>query len=179
MTRSRGAVALLRLGKTQPQVAITLGVSKAIVAMWQSGERTPSMPNRKAMREKFGIALEAWDETPETPLSVAPASPRTEWRDSAALSRIERLQVSVDQELDALATDVEMTPLERTKVRESVARTLNSIRRMKGEEVAEVKVLKHPKWQAIWAAVFDVLRDEPEYLREILARLEADERDSA
>ncbi len=179
MSRSRGTLALLRLGKTQPQIASTLGVSKAIVAMWQSGDRTPSLPNRRAMLEKFKIALEAWDEEQDTPLSVRPSAPRAEWRDSASTSRIELLQASVDEELEMLKSDVEMTPLERTKVRESIARTLNSIRRYKGEEVSEVKVLKHPKWQEIWAVLLDVLQDEPEYLRTLLERLEDDERRTA
>ncbi len=179
MSRSRGAVALLRLGKTQPALALALGVSKAIVAMWQSGDRTPSLPNRRAMRDKFGIALEAWDEEPSTPLSERPAEPEPVWRDSAATSRVERLQASVDQELEALRTDADMTPLERTKVRESIARTLNSIRRYKGEEVSEIKVLRHPKWQEIWDILLDVLQDEPEYLKTLLERLEDGERHTA
>lgn len=175
--RTHGSRALARLSKTQQQIGLHLDVSREIVAKWLSGERSPGLPNRKLIQETYGITIESWDQEIEHLSEPKPSGDL--WGDSSALSRVDRLERIVDAQLQSVETDAEMTPLERSKVSAELARTLNAIRRLKGEEVSEIKVLKHPKWQAIRDAVLEELQDDPERLERILERLEEYERRSA
>lgn len=45
---------------TQRQIAGRLGVGRATVAMWISGQRVPDQDNRQAMQAAFGIPPDAW-----------------------------------------------------------------------------------------------------------------------
>ncbi len=58
--RSEGSRLLGAVDMTQIQIARRVGVSRATVAMWISGQRVPSEDHRKALRSAYGIPLHAW-----------------------------------------------------------------------------------------------------------------------
>lgn len=64
--RSEGARLLSKIELTQRQIASRLGVSRATVAMWISGQRVPSAVHRTAMRAAFGIAMSSWPNATES-----------------------------------------------------------------------------------------------------------------
>lgn len=58
--RSEGSRLLGAVDMTQRQIASRLGVGRATVAMWISGQRVPDFDNRRAMHSAFGIPLTSW-----------------------------------------------------------------------------------------------------------------------
>ena len=171
--RSEGSYLLARTGKTQDELARALGVSQQIVAFWLSGKRLPSLPNRKQLLAKYKIPIEAWDK-PHAPA----AKPRTKlsrpepesWGDGAVTARIERLQTIVDRGLEDLDRD-DMAPMEHARVAGELCKVVGQLRRLRGEEVSELQILKHPKWQEVKTIVLDELADDPETLQRIVDRL--------
>lgn len=190
--RSQGAKLFASLGKTQAALAAALGVSTGIVAMWQSGKRTPSLPNRQAVHELYGIPVVAWDQAPTDDRAPRPASvasrrrrrsddPRTRAAPSAAeaeilvestlTSRIDKLEIEADDTIDRLKSDKSVTVLERVKAVESLGKTLIQLRRLRGEDASEVRVLHHPKWIELRTAILDALRAHPDALRAVVSRI--------
>lgn len=58
--RSEGSRLLGAVDLTQKQIASRVGVSRATVAMWISGQRVPSPDHRATLRSAFKIPVEAW-----------------------------------------------------------------------------------------------------------------------
>lgn len=58
--RSEGSRLLGAVDLTQKQIASRVGVSRATVAMWISGQRVPSPDHRTTLRSAFKIPVEAW-----------------------------------------------------------------------------------------------------------------------
>ena len=61
MSRSEGAIALRRIGKTHEELARILGVSRVAVGNWAGGVRKPMPEHRQRIFERLGIPIEAWD----------------------------------------------------------------------------------------------------------------------
>jgi transcriptional regulator with XRE-family HTH domain len=181
VSRSKGAVMFARLGSTQAQLASRLSVSTGIVAMWNSGQRKPSLPNRKLLLERFKIPIESWDEDPVAVHEAPPKPPRpvSSWGEKTVLGRIETLERIVEDTLDRVESDAEMTLLEQAKVMNLLGRTLGELRRLKGEEVAEVRVLRHPKWLDVKTALLAALEPHPDALDSVIVALEQLDKKSA
>ena len=58
--RSEGSKRLTALDMTQRQIATRIGVSRATVAMWASGQRVPDEDHRKALFAAIGFPVHAW-----------------------------------------------------------------------------------------------------------------------
>lgn len=173
---------LARLGHTQAELATRLGVSTGIVAMWNSGQRKPGLANRKLLLERFKVPIEAWDEALERPASSPKQQAASEWGAPTVQSRIESLERIVEDTLERVRpdaeTDPDMTLLEQAKVMSLLGRTLAELRRLKGEEIAELKVLRHPKWLDVKTAVLGALEGHPDALDAVIDSLEDLERKS-
>lgn len=171
-TRSQGAVLFARIGSTQADLAKRLGVSTGIVAMWMSGQRLPSPPNRKMLFEVFRIPPASWDvepEAPRLPPSVAASRPD----DSTISGRVETLEALVTALMQEVTEDSGATMHERAKVMSSLSHTLSSLRRLKGEDVAELKVQRHPKWIELRGVILGALEGYPDALDAVIASLES------
>ncbi len=180
MTRSRGALLFKRVGSTQAELARRLSVGTGIVAMWQSGQRKPGIPNRKLLLDQFRIPIESWDEEPESAVAASPIKKSSvDWGPTTVLSRIETLERIVEDTLSRVESDADMTLLEQAKVMSLLGRTLGELRRLKGEEVAEIRVLRHPKWIEVRTAIVEALGDHPEALASVVSSLEVAEQKTA
>lgn len=168
-----------RLGSTQAELASRLSVSTGIVAMWNSGQRKPSLGNRKLLLEKFKIPIEAWDEEPEQEHSQKQKQASPQWGANTVLKRIETLENIVEDTLGRVDSDSKMTLLEQAKVMNLLGRTLGELRRLKGEEVAEIRVLRHPKWIDVKTAIMNALELHPAALDAVIEALEDLEKKSA
>jgi transcriptional regulator with XRE-family HTH domain len=63
--RSEGSRLLGVVDMTHRQIASRLGVGRATVARWVSGQSVPTEQHRRAMQAAFGIPMHAWpDEWP-------------------------------------------------------------------------------------------------------------------
>lgn len=58
--RSEGSRLLGAVDMTQRQIAGRIGVGRATVAMWISGQRVPDRDNRRALLAAFSIPPTAW-----------------------------------------------------------------------------------------------------------------------
>lgn len=169
--RSQGAKLFAATGKTQATLAAELDVSTGIVAFWQSGKRTPNLPNRQAIHELYGIPVVAWDQAPtdERGPRAGAASAGAEPGTSTFESRVSRLDLEASDALDRLKADKSITTLERVKAVESLGKTLIQLRRLRGEDASEVRVLHHPRWIELRTAILEVLTRYPDALRDVIA----------
>lgn len=179
--RSKGAVLLTRVGSTQDAIAQKLDVSPSIVAHWQVGSRRPGMPNRKLLFETYGIPLESWDEAPSaSPLARAVETPEaiTAGTAQTVAVRATALEAAADSLMTFVTVEGNATPHERAKVINSLAHTLNNLRRLKGEAMPEGKVLRHPQWVALKEAVLRALARHPAARLDVISALETIEGNS-
>lgn len=58
--RSEGSRLLGAVNMTHRQIASRLGVGRATVARWVSGQSVPTGQHRRAMQAAFGIPMQAW-----------------------------------------------------------------------------------------------------------------------
>lgn len=171
--RSRGAGLFTRIGSTQTELARKLDVSTGIVAMWQSGQRVPGLPNRKLLLERYKIPIEAWDQPADAAPSMAsPASKGEPWGEGVVGGRIVALERLVDGLMREIDAPGDSTPHERAKVMTSLGHTLNTLRRLKGEDVGEARVARHPKWVELRRAILDALDPHPDALDDVIAAIE-------
>jgi transcriptional regulator with XRE-family HTH domain len=49
----------------QAELARMIGCNRSAMNKWLHGDRTPDLPFRFVMDERFGISLRAWDEPPK------------------------------------------------------------------------------------------------------------------
>ncbi len=162
--RSKGAVMLAALGDRQVELAAKLGVkSRPLISMWRSGERKPKLANRKQLLAKLKIPIEAWDEPPDAPSS---------WGEAAASGQVEMLEQLGASIRSQVINDASLTPLERVRMVRELAKLAEDVRRLKGEDVVEVDVLRHPKWVELKSALLAALERHPEALRAVVEALE-------
>ena len=65
---------LLRERGAQQKLAEEMGTFASVVLRWRRGDQKPDAGNRVLLRERFSIALLAWDEAPETSTSPTEAT---------------------------------------------------------------------------------------------------------
>lgn len=165
--RSKGAVQFAALAQTQREIAQRIGLkSSGLVAMWKTGERTPKLANRKQILAKFKIPIEAWDEPPQSP---------SEWGDPAASGRVARLEAMAADAEAQISKGEGMTIPERLRAMKMLTLVEGEIRKLKGEDVAEVDILTYPAFVAFEKKLRDALRPFPDALAavvEVFARPE-------
>lgn len=144
--RTRGALALLKLGHTQPVLAQKLDVSNGIISLWISGERKPGLANRQLMFEKFQIPIEAWDQVVTLPPVGKPKAVPPAWGSAAVAGREEELEEMVATLVTRARTDTSITTLEQAKVLSLCANIKSQLARIRGENVKEARLLKQRAW---------------------------------
>ena len=173
MSRSEGAIALRRIGKTHEELARILGVSRVAVGNWAGGVRKPMPEHRQRIFERLGIPIEAWDRPAKiggSPIDRALAAARhakeTEGVTSpvtsvtspvtsvtSVTSRIPDGAIPKAVELERMAhglmskllEDQLATPMEQAKVMASVASTLCSRGSSHWRLVRLAEVTKEPR----------------------------------
>ncbi len=164
--RSKGAVLFAAVGATQAEAKRKLGVrSEGLIAMWKNGQRVPKLANRKQLLAKYKIPIEAWDEPPDSP---------SEWGNAAAMGQVEMLEAFASKVRGEIASG-ESTMLEKIKMARELARLEEELRRLKGADVVEIDVIRHPKWLALKTTILSVLERHPDALRDVVAALERQE----
>jgi hypothetical protein len=151
-----------------------LHVSTGIVAMWQSGQRTPNIENRRliAATLKPKIPIEWWDQEPEssTPARTKQTDhkrrepPLTEASSDAKLERLERLAENLEAEIE---TGEGVTMLERAKTLSLLTATCANIKKLRGEGIPESKVLRSERWKRVERRLLEALRPHPAALRAV------------
>lgn len=200
MSRSVGAVALARTGKTQSELGRLIGVSSVSVHYWTSGEKKPGAKYRAKLLELFAIPKESWDERPTKKVAAkvvtAPgatlALPDAEAPSLGAISAGEETAHGMANELAKFAREelnrlndrdesgeLKSTPLERSRVGASIATTLEKIAKMTGEHDLGRKVLKLPLFKRAVTEIGTALKPWPDAARAVAERLETLERETA
>lgn len=175
--RSRGSLALARLGMTQDAIATRVKRSRAAVGHWIAGRRKPRKAERAALA-KLGVPDLWWDEdvevTPpkEPPPQKAPERPESEWSGPVAVKAL-RLERMLGELLDGVADDPETTPLEKAKVMSSAASTLTALGRLTGEmqDMSEQRILRLPAWRRIQTELIEALQPWPDAMLAVGNRL--------
>lgn len=163
--RSKGAVIFAGVPDRQHEVAQKLGVrDRSLVSKWRSGERTPKLANRKQLLAKYKIPIEAWDEPPDAP---------SRWGEASAIGQLEMLEAVERRVRMKVATDETMTELERTKLARELAKLTEDIRRLKGEDVVEIDVIRHPQFVAYIARLKAALKRHPAALADVVSAIES------
>jgi transcriptional regulator with XRE-family HTH domain len=172
--RSRGGFELVRTSKTLHEIAAAVGVSYVSVHRWQRGEKRPTADRRQRMFELYRIDPAAWDEPapasratstmPPPANGVAPeASPTTHVVASSSgpiglAYELERRALEMIRSLDEGAS----TPLEKARVMNAIAQTLNLLAKLTGQFELGKKVMQLPAWKRIEHEIHMALSPYPE-----------------
>jgi transcriptional regulator with XRE-family HTH domain len=165
LQRSKGAVEFARLGLDGTEVARALDVSEPVVSLWKSGQRKPGIANRKAIFDRYGKPpIEAWDEAPGDE-SAATTLPR--WGDGTIRAIAETIKAAVKEQVEKVIGDAKATPEERIGIALDAAEALQKLQKLTGENVDEITLLKHPKFQRAMAEIIAASKPFPEASRAI------------
>ena len=195
MSRSEGAIALRRIGKTHEELARILGVSRVAVGNWAGGVRKPMPEHRQRIFERLGIPIEAWDRPAKiggSPIDRAIAAARhakeTEGVTSpvtsvtspvtsvtSVTSRIPDGAIPKAVELERMAhglmskllEDQLATPMEQAKVMASVASTLTHLAKLTGEYDLSRRLFRLPLWHRVRKALAEGLKEHPEAAKSV------------
>jgi len=197
--RSRGSVALSRVGKSAAQVAKELGCSRPLVTYWLQGEREPSVRFREMMAERYGLAVGLWDEPlllgateamsgpPKTrpavigalqrPISAPPVDGVAAIVAGGPFAMARELTLMAESQIRSLREDDDSTPLERAKVMASLATTIRTLAGITGDYDLSKRLTKLPLWRRLETELGAVLRkwpDAAQAVAELFERLDAD-----
>lgn len=177
---SAGSVALKRAGHSRERISRDTGVSYQVAAKWLEGHRKPTAAMRPRLHALYGVSPVQWDEPPPVTerreISRSPDAPKhagpEDVRDTAA-----GMLAQVQKELTTVATDPVLTPDERAKVYDKLARTLTTVAKITGAatDMPESKILKLPALRRVLDEILTALAPWPEAIRacaEAIARLE-------
>lgn len=196
MARSRGALLLGRTGQTQDDIGAVVGVSRAAVAQWMNGSTRPGRPAREKLLATYGIPSEAWDESArkpkappsETPVGSAPLEPPAlpppaqapdpDAVPDGVLGKAKMLEDMAHDMLRDLRADTEAFPLEKAKVMNSIAGTLNLLAKLTGQFELGARLFKLPVWKRIEQAAEKALAKHPEAAAALAGELRAVEKEN-
>src|SRR5262245_55348910 len=74
-TEGRRLLLALLQTLTRKAVALRLGVSRACVSYWASGDSTPERDNAQKLQEQFGIPIPAWSQPAQRAKGDEPTTP--------------------------------------------------------------------------------------------------------
>lgn len=170
-TRSRGAVALARVGKTKTQIAAELGVSVVTAHYWLTGRKRPDKARRKLIEQRYGVTPSLWDEYP--PQSEAPKSaPSLPGRDPVARldAMARQLMDQIQVQLDLTDDDRSMTPLEMAGAMKAVTPILTHLARLRGEYDVSKKIFSTSTWRRVEEELAVALEAFPDAARAVAER---------
>lgn len=173
-------IALIRTGKTIQALAVDLGVNVSTVSRVVGGKLPASPRFRQKALECYSVPLDAWDEAASTgssqssrrgaeasPGSKAPGTTRPVSAEQVK-AQARRLRTMVESLLDGL--DSSSAPLERAKVMASAASTLQTLRKLTGNDVGEVseaRILRAPAFKRVVEALIETLKPWPDALNAV------------
>lgn len=152
------------------EIARRVSVSRPLVTLWRNGQRTPRLANRRLLKSRYGIPIEAWDEPPDAP---------SEWGEAAATGHLQMLESLAQKTREEIATSATATTLERLKLGGELAKLLGEIRRLKGEDLTEPDLVAHPKWITLRDELRAALAAYPDARAAVIAIMERAEAKSA
>lgn len=163
--RTKGAVALLRTGKDQGEIAAALGVSRTSITAWIACRWKPNPTVRKKIAKVFGIPASHWDD---------PFSPKAEQKTNGAtngvaahaepgppqtaISQLYLLESRVNQLLaDVESPEAKSHPELRSKILYQASRTLDNITKARARYDLGEQLFELPMWKAIERAILEAL----------------------
>lgn len=183
--RTKGAVALLRSGKTQDELADLLESSRPSVTAWIACRWKPAPEMRQKMLERLGIPVAWWDERFK-PSGTADDAPPAKGEDAPApaviptglLPQLHVLESTVTRLLGELNDPKSKSvPSERARVAHQVGRTLESIARIRASYDLGKQMMSHPTYKRLRQAFADGLKGYPDAAAAVereLRRVEAE-----
>lgn len=165
--RTEGAIALVRLGQSQPTIAAALGVGQNTVCQWQNGDRLPMAKHRIAIERHFKIDRALWERpfvsSVRTPAAPSAPSNGSTPRASTAFDLADLIAKEV-RDLVTPCDEKGYTARERVASLKAAAGLLRELAEYTGErfEIEERKVLRSPAWKRIQGAVTTALAPFPE-----------------
>jgi len=170
LVRSRGAVALLRTGKSQDVIAKTLNTTRGNVASYVSGRWKPRPELRRQISEHYGVDPTWWDQdSGALPLADLPQHhPRTV--DQAAADLEDAVEI-VQRELVSSANAL---PGERARILASLSVVLKNAAAARANvtpDFAELRkhILRSEEYEELRSAMREGLRGAPDA---VLAKVE-------
>lgn len=177
--KTEGSILLAKVDLQQAQIAGRLDVTPAIVSGWLSGKRRPSVVSRSAIEEVFAIPADAWDRAKPDAASQSIAAPASATATvtptlprASTMTAAEKV-AAYEHIVDRCIEEVRNSPnAKESKVLE-LGRMLMHVRKLRGEEVQEVKVLRHPKWFELRTMIITALSPYPDAMRAVIDALES------
>lgn len=153
--RSRGAVALSLLEESEKELATRLSVSRQVVGYWRTGERVPTLAQRKHIASVLGIDADAWD-----------TLPAEEVRGSDA----QRQARTLLEELERMQEATRKAPLrERWLYLQRATRIAKDLHKLTdaSRDIDESVIVRTKSWARIRDRVLKALADEPSALEKV------------
>lgn len=165
--RTEGSKLLAATGLDHAAIAAALGVSRAAVTQWLSGDKRPAHGRRAAIEQLYGVPPAAWDAELSEPV-LGPAQAKTDpCACSTGFHAEARLRDQLER-LDAIRTaaadDATMPPQARLRLEATTTRCIELLAKLTGEgqEVSEARILRLPAWRRIQDAIIAALRPYPD-----------------
>ena len=205
--RNQGSMALLRVGRSQTEISAALGVANSTTSRICAGAIRPSAELRKKIHDVFRIDPSLFDrelEPERGKLAAAPGRPVAASRERpgavsrrrptdalepppepagdpfdavSVLDKAAELRELVSDLLATVKRDPSATPIEKARVMQSTAATLNVLAKLTGEYELGRRIFKLPIWRKIEACFTATLRPYPEAASALAAALEKLERE--
>ena len=144
--RSRGAVELARLERTQEEIAKICSVSRIAVQGWIAGAKKPSAKSREKLKAAYKLTPKWWDEKPIARTAPVVDKPLT------ANELGDRIRLEATKMLLDLDGDGDRTATERGRVLERVAGVVERLGKMNGGR----KLLGTAEWQDMRGKLVEV-----------------------
>ncbi|MBZ0120873.1 MAG: hypothetical protein K8H88_28015 [Sandaracinaceae bacterium] len=171
--RSEGQRLLQAVPASHAEIAAALGTTKQAVSYWRRGNKTPDLANRLVLRDRYGIAPDAWEQLPSTAAAGAPAAaaPPMPVRTGSetTLDEVE-LQLAQLHQIQAGS----LIASERVRLADAVGKLLALKARLERErELIEDRIVReHPVWKRIRERLTATLRPFPDAARAVAQALE-------
>lgn len=186
---SRGQQMLRDTELSLATISKTMGLSRASVGFWKTGDTIPQPQHRETMLRLYNIPITAWDEPPdnvsavgvapleiESPDAISPESMPVDYPrapdESATVLEIAR------HSLDCIRYDLSrrpMTAAARSKARADELRTIALVSKLEEkDEMSEGRYVRdHPSWKALRDAILTALKPFPEASEAVIAAIDS------
>jgi hypothetical protein len=137
------------------------------------GHRPPSQQFKDKCWKLAGIPYSDWEVPGNASIPAASTKlpPKQINFANDPLGSIAQLEQYVNDTMNELATS-QALPEDKARQMQRLATTIATIKKLKGESVAEVIVANHPKWIALRDAIIETLERYPDARDAVIERLE-------
>lgn len=173
---TEGQRQLVATGLSLAKIAARIGVGRGTIARWKSGAVKPKDENRTALRDEFGIPLDAWDDPkPAKPAPAAPSGPPAPDYPPRPPMNAPQLE-HVRWSLECVRIDLTQpgwSPTARSKLRNDEDRKVALVLKLERErEMAEDRyVREHPAFKRHCERIRRALRPYPEAAKAVAKAL--------